>query len=302
MIVVRLISGLGNQLFQYAAARRLAEVHNTKLILDLSIINNKSLNWVPTFREYALDKFNINASIATHNELKHFTHRSRSFCERNIAKLFHKRYKARPFSIIREDELTSPIEILDLPDNVLLEGYWQSERYFADIAPLIRKEFTFASQEEGRNAELLAKIRQGNSICVHVRRGDYAYHKETNEMFGLCGLDYYNNAMSILCSEHCNVHFYVFSDDPNWAKSNICIRKPITYVDENSPSEPWEDLRLMHNCKHFITANSTFSWWAAWLSLNASKTIITPRKWYNDHKLQRKLEKSGLILHSWIRL
>jgi hypothetical protein len=272
MIITKLIGGLGNQMFQYAAGRRLALKHNTPLKLDLSSYKETWKDMTP--RIYELKCFNIKADIAEADDLE------------NGAFM---RYKEKSFSF-------DPY-LLNAQDNIHIKGYWQSEKYFEDIKGIIAKDFTVKWPLQGENLRLSEQIQGVQSVSVHVRRTDYVSNPVTNEFHGVCSLDYYYNCIEQIARNTAAPHFFVFSDDPAWCTEHVKLSYPVTFVDHNSPNMGYEDLRLMSLCKHNIIANSSFSWWGAWLNENPDKIVFAPQKWFNDIRYDTKY----LLPHGWQR-
>lgn len=291
MIVVRLIGGLGNQFFQYAVARHLAEIHSTILKLDISGFETYKL------RKYSLWPFNIQENFALPEEVATLTVRKRGIVERVMTRALRRPSKPAP-THIREKHFHFDPDILNLPDGVYLDGYWQSEKYFADIAGIIRQEFTVKTPQRGQDKELAERIASCESVSLHIRRGDYVYNLQTNQAHGICDLDYYFRCVEWLTQAVKKPHFFVFSDEPEWARDNLKLSYPTTLVDHNGADKDYEDLRLMSQCKHHIMANSAFSWWGAWLCTYPQKTVIAPQKWFN----KADCDTSDLVLASWIRV
>jgi hypothetical protein len=154
-------------------------------------------------------------------------------------------------------------------------GLWQSEKYFIENEEIIRKDFEFKYPLKGLNKEIKEDILNNESVAIHIRKGDFLKHPEV----GICTLDYYNKAIKYLIDNLNNPKFFIFSDNPKWVKENIKISKPSYYVSNNSSDKGYNDLHLMSLCKHFIIANSSFSWWGAWLSKNKNKIVIKPNPW-----------------------
>ena len=169
--------------------------------------------------------------------------------------------------------------VLSAPRDAYLDGYWQSEQYFLDAAERIRADFTFPAPADDRNADLLKKIRETPSaVSVHVRRGDYASDAKTNAYHGLMGVDHYRRACAVIREAVDSPEYFVFSDDPAWCRGNLEL-EGATFVDWNTGPTSWEDMRLMSTCRHHILANSSFSWWGAWLSKEEGVTVA-PRRWF----------------------
>jgi hypothetical protein len=149
------------------------------------------------------------------------------------------------------------------------------------------------------NEEMAHRIGgEESAVSIHVRRGDYVSDAGTNRFHGTCSVDYYHDAVDRISGFAPASHFFVFSDGIDWAKENLRLRQPVTYVDFNDGEKNYEDLRLMSLCKHHIIANSSFSWWGAWLNPNPDKIVIAPKKWFNDPSINT----DDLIPNSWLRL
>ncbi|MFH0972649.1 MAG: alpha-1,2-fucosyltransferase, partial [Patescibacteria group bacterium] len=186
-------------------------------------------------------------------------------------------------------------EILKLKDDIFLDGYWQTEKYFKDIEDIIRSEFTLKTEYSNLNPELIAKISSCNSVSMHIRRGDYITNQNTNEFHGICFLDYYKKAINLIAEKFPNPTIFIFSDDLKWCKENIKIKYPIVFVKGN---KNYEDLIMMSKCSHNIIANSSFSWWGAWLNNNPNKIVIAPQKWLNNPNINY----SDIIPSTWIKI
>lgn len=289
MIIIKLLGGLGNQLFQYAVARGLALIHNTDLFLDISGYSSSIL------RKYELGVFNINASIASPDILKYVPFSISDACYLNIRHVFSGNIKIQYF---KEKNFAFQKEILSLPDNIYLDGYWQSEKYFSFFEGILRKELSFASQPSIINQEHLERIKRCNSVSVHIRRGDYISNRKTMDIHGFLGTDYYARALNLVKEKITGPTIFVFSDDIDWAIENFKTDLPTHFIDHNRKENAYEDLRLMCTCKHHIIANSSFSWWGAWLCKNPDKVIIAPKRWFNTPKIDTR----DLIPDSWIVL
>ena len=290
MIITKLKGGLGNQLFQYALARRLAEVHKTVLKVDISFFETYELH------TYSIWPFNIQENLASPEEVAALTIRRPRIMERVMNRALSKPPK-RAATYVQEKHLHFDHDILNLPDKVYLDGYWQSEKYFADIEPIIRREFTVKTPQNGKDKELAEQIASCEAVSLHIRRGSYLLpsHFSTH---GICSLDYYYRGVKYLTQTVKYPHFFIFSDDPQWVRDNLKISYPTTHVDHNGADKDYEDLRLMSQCKHHIIANSTFSWWGAWLNANPNKIVLAPRRWFGDPSMDNR----DLIPERWIKV
>lgn len=296
MIIAKLMGGLGNQMFQYAAARRLALKHGTEVVLDASYFSHCPP--VDTPRQFELGNLSVRKRFATPLEAAEMS----GLCN---SVLLNVRIKLRRFlgtgiksKLYREAPGNFCHEALDLPDNVYLLGYWQSERYFQGISAILREEFKVNSPLEGINKDFAAKISATEAVAVHFRRGDYISSVKTAAVHCNLTESYYDHAVKELCQTVDNPHLYVFSDDPAWVRKSISFPVPATIVDHNSPDQCHEDLRLMTLCRHAIIANSSFSWWGAWLIDNPSKVVIAPQRWFSDQGMQSK----DLIPPDWLQV
>lgn len=288
MIIVKIHGGLGNQLFQYSLGRSLSLKLGTKLKLDLSVFETDKK------RKYELDKFNIVAEIASKNEVKKFKS-IKSLVLSKLSKYLTFLYGKSAY--ISEKKYGFDSRVMDLPNNRYFEGYWQSEKYFLAVAEKIRHEFMLKKEAESDNLKMLVRIlRTPDSVCLHVRRGDYAAENVSRNFHGTCDLNYYKEALDVFAKKINKPVFFVFSDDIDWVKDNLPIEHDANYVDINSGEKGYEDLRLMSACNNFIIANSSFSWWGAWLSDNKDKIVIAPKKWFATQ------ESDDLIPNDWIRL
>lgn len=291
MIIVKLIGGLGNQMFQYAAARRLAEKHSTILKLYVAGFEEYKLH------RYGLHCFQISEHLATKTEVE-FIRGNQNILNRLKRKVISKLGVENCNKWIIEKQFQFNPKILDAQNNVFLEGYWQSEKYFIDIADILRRDFVVKYQQDAQSQKVGNIIKSTESVSLHVRRTDYVQDALTKKIFGTCDRDYYNRCIHYIDNHTSNPHLFIFSDDSQWAKDNIRFDFPVTFVDCNDASRNYEDLRLMSMCKHNIIANSSFSWWGGWLNTNIDKLVIAPKKWFNDDTKNTK----DLIPEKWIRL
>jgi Glycosyl transferase family 11 len=290
VIVVTLLGRLGNQMFQYAAGRSLAELHSAELVLDTS--------WMIHFRRgggserYELDCFDLDVRVCPVWEVARVPNPRRV-----VYWLQRLRPSRRPFlHVIAEDTSTNAFEpaVLSAPDDTFLaRGYWQFEDYFVDHVPAIREAFTFPPLSPA-SEELADEIRATPAVSVHVRRGDYAG-------IGLLGfLDeaYYRRALETIAATVGELQLFVFSDDPAWCRENLRLPFPTTVVERPLPPErAWEDMRLISLCRHHVISNSTFSWWGVWLNPSPTKIVVGPKRWTQSPK------RSGdPIPAGWIRV
>ncbi len=292
MVISNIIGGLGNQMFQYAAARALALRHGTSLRLDVSGFANYTLH-----QGFELQRvFDCAIEEASAAEVRKTLGWQASPKVRRIL--------SRPgFSWLRRRELV--VEpyfnywpgFEAVPNDCYLIGYWQSEKYFAGHEATIREDFTFRRPLQARNEELAAAMRDTNSVSLHIRRGDYAKNPKTLATHGLCSLDYYGAAVKYIAERVASPTFFVFSDDISWAQENLKMVSPCEFIGHNQRADSYIDMQLMSACKHHISANSSFSWWGAWLNPNPQKIVVAPRGWFANGTAV-----DDLIPDGWIRL
>lgn len=290
MIIVRLIGGLGNQMFQYALGKRLALLNNVELKVDISFLKKEGQTY--TKRNLELNNFGIEIPLATEEELQKYNFIQRSSIRSRLQKFSSLFF---PYYTIHETSLNYNDKILQSPKNSYLNGFWQTEKYFLPIEKTIREDFTFQKPLSGLSLKMSEQITATQSVSLHVRRGDYVNDPEISKVHGACGIGYYLKAIEVMKSKFSGLHLFVFSDDVDWVKNNLTTDLPITYVEQNSG---FVDMQLMSFCKHNIIANSSFSWWGAWLNNNPGKIIIAPEKWFNDSSVNAK----DIIPAGWIKL
>lgn len=295
MIVVKLMGGLGNQMFQYAFARYLALKNNTSVKTDSSIYKTHQWAKDEAVRKFELDVFNVSAQEASKDELSFFK-------KGKLTKIYHYgvlRLGIRSSKLyIREPYFHFFKRALKAKSFCYLDGYWQSEKYFSSIREVLLKDFTLKHELNPSSEEILQKIKACESVSVHVRKTDYIKGSVNSKIYGEITPQYYLQAMSKVKEKYSNASFFVFSDDSEWFKKNISTDLPVTFVDFNRGDDSYQDLYLMSQCKHNIIANSSFSWWGAWLNTNAQKMVIAPQNWFQKGAHDGK----DLIPKSWIKL
>lgn len=286
MIISKIEGGLGNQMFQYAAARALSIKTGSQIKLDLSWFDQYQLH-----NGYELDKFNIKATIATQDEIKSLAGNQSSF-----SKAINKILGVKSKHYILEPDFTYYSRFKTLVPPVYLHGYWQSYKYFEEFSYDIRSDLTPILELSKESQNVAEKIRDIESVSIHIRRGDYVTNKQINNVHGVLGLDYYHNAINFLINKLEAPTFLIFSDDPQWVKDNVKLKFPTLYINHNYGDKSFEDMQLMSLCKHNVIANSSFSWWGAWLNRNPEKTVITPKNWFASEKSIK-----DLIQDSWLK-
>lgn len=283
MVIAKIVGGLGNQLFIYAAARRLALKNSVPLKLDIISGFKKYYYGHP----YSLGHFNLKATIASRYEsYDFFFGKIRRYVSRTLAQRFS--FKNRKF--LTDEGLNFNKKLLDfkVQGKIYMEGYWQSEKYFKDIEPVIREDLKIVTEHDPEIEELSRKISAVNAISLHTRRLygvpiDKGIQPQDTDL--ILSLDYYLKALQELTRKVTDPHIFCFSDHSDWLKEHLRVDYPVTFVTHkgNVEAKNYEDLWLMSLCKHHIIANSSFSWWGAWLSENPGKIVCVPhpRFWTN---------------------
>ena len=281
MVIVRLTGGVGNQMFQYAAARAVADRLDAELMLDTRAFAHTLALDAYTRRAYALAPFRLRARLATAADLKDWPVWvvDIGMRLRFVRPLFRRWHF--------ESAITYDPGMRTLREPVCLVGYWQSERYFSDIADRIRADFTLRQPLTGASAGLLELARTDRSVGLHVRRGDFVSLNDAAQVHGLCSVDYYRRAISLIRKRCPECRFLVFSDDPQWVRAELPLDSSTVFVTGNELS-PEQDLVLMSACKHHVIANSSFSWWAGWLGYSPDQIVIAPTPWYASPKLDAR--------------
>jgi hypothetical protein len=270
MITVNLKGGLGNQMFQYALGRHLALRNDDELKLDIDGLERANAIG-DIYRPFTLGQFNILKNIATPEEIRAIKY---------PLGIFSKAWRYIAFKISRDKNTLFRPDVLDWKGDIYLDGYWQSPRYFEEIRDTLLKEFTLVSPLAGVAAELAAKVRATNSVSLHVRRGDYMKNPQVGKEFGICSVDYYTKAIAEIRNTVSDPTFFVFSDDVAWVKENLELGDSFVFAQGEGLSDTIE-LVLMSMCNHNIIANSSFSWWAAWLNQNPKKIVVAPTPWFD---------------------
>jgi hypothetical protein len=283
MIITILNFGLGNQMFQYATAKAIAKRRQDDLVLEISSFG-QGRNGSPV-RKYSLACFNVNAKACTWEELR------------------KNRYIPHVLFTLRETSIGFHKEALvELPSNydpIVLVGSWQSESYFKEVEQELRDEFSFKGRSEW-NSPFASQIKNSCAVCLHVRRGDYI-SSSLGSHLGFVGLDYYQRAVAKVLELVKEPHFFIFSDDIEWCKSTLEIDWRHTFICHSRPPDQCdiEDMYLMTLCRHFIIANSTFSWWGAWLGSYCNKIVIAPQRWFSRTAAG---DVESMLPSEWIRL
>jgi glycosyl transferase family 11 len=301
-VVARLVGGLGNQMFQYAAGRSLAVRTGARLVLDATSF---TLPRAP--RTFALEGY----ALAAETRFDGYPHPPRlsavqfpaahrpSWIDR-AARLL--RVKNIPlgraagknsFSVFNQRSFDFDRRFSQCGPQTYLVGFWQSERFFADVAPLVRQELTYQRPPDPANAEWLARIRAANAVCVHVRHGDYLLPAHF-EHHGVCSADYYRRSMALIRERVTDPRFFIFSDDWPWCREHLAAADAVI-IDANKPDAAQDELRLMAACRHHIIANSSLSWWGAWLGASTGQVVVAPTPWFTHRPATPDLFPAGWV-------
>lgn len=278
------MGGLGNQMFQYAAARALADRHHTDVVVDLSWFLQE-FGEHTTLRIYELDAFALDKQVRKRKNPR----------RRRWYRSWFTRYQ-EPYFDYKEPHYHYDPHFEKLPKKTALSGYFQSERYFYAVDARVREDFRWKQPACGENERIWREIcGTRESVAIHVRRGDYTTLPTVARFHGFLGVAYYQEAVKYLVAQIRHPKFYVFSDDIPWCQRELRFSQPTHYVSHNR--EGVEDLRLMSACHHQILANSTFSWWGAWLNTHQDKIVVAPKRWFVDETICTE----DLIPPSWQR-
>ena len=293
MIISKITDGLGNQMFQYAAGLAIAMKHGVSLRLDTSVFAKDKRH-----NGFELERiFNCTAEIAGDVDMRSVLGWQSSFSVRRIL-------SRKSMAVFRRKEFVFEPhfhywpEINHVPRKCFLAGYWQSEKYFRAYASTVRTDFTFTPLLTNVNAELSKQIANVNAVSLHVRRGDYATNPRNLTKHGVCPSSYYQEAIRYLAERVEAPYYFVFSDDKDWVRANLKTNSPCCYVVHNRGSESYNDMRLMSLCRHHIIANSSFSWWGAWLNPSTTKIVVAPKRWFNDCTTKT----DDLLPEGWVML
>ncbi len=283
MIIAKVFGGLGNQMFQYAAGKALAAQHGVELRLDMRDFDRYDLHGS------SLTKLQVKAPTAQAEELSHHPAWKRHLLSRLPAGLSRTYFKERTFGYHPAWQQLGP--------NTYLDGYFQSERFFLAVAKELRQEFVPATRSVRIENGCADRLRKQESVALHVRRGDYVTNPRTLAVHGVCGVDYYRRAIQMIRERVASPRFHLFSNDMLWARANLGLPDDTVCVDWNADAPEW-DLHLMSRCRHHVIANSSFSWWGAWLANHENQVVICPDPWFNDPNLSA----DDLICAHWTRL
>lgn len=289
MVIIELNGGMGNQLFQYAAGRALAESHQVDWCLYPKVKGHQ------TDRNYVLDRFNIPQQMAPSAEVRRLSYWEKglmgklAFAITEGGKLYYKRKS------FKEQGPAYDPQFFQALDDVYLSGHWQSPKYFNSIRELLLKQISLKEVPSSEFKSYAAQMEKGRTVSLHVRRGDYTSANYSKSL-GVCPPAYYQRALNELSTVLGVEQVFIFSDDIDWVKENLDLGSPCTHIEAELSDE--EELLLMTQCKDHIIANSSFSWWGAWLDPKPDKRVIAPEHWFNE----KHRDPVDVIPSEWTRI
>lgn len=288
MIVTRLNGGLGNQLFQYAFGRYLATKHQTELFLDARDYQKKPQHGL------LLQHFNIDARFASNDILGKLPNVA---CSQTWRRMLWNISLSNP-RWVREKPYGFKPEWKQIGSHAYLDGYWQSERFFSEITPELRNQLKLKTELSATSQEIVGAMSNCRSVAIHIRRGDYITDASAAQIYLQLPLAYYQRCVEDWACDHSGVKIFVFSNDIPWCRKNLRLRFPITWIDHTNADTAYEDLYLMQQAECCITANSTLSWWGAWLGRRSGQTVYTPAQWFHPGTLNDQ----ALACDSWVQM
>jgi Glycosyl transferase family 11 len=290
---VSVYGGLGNQMFQYAfctALNKKGKKARLSFSTYLFFYHHNGFNLATAFKLKLPFPFNLLSYFLLNGEALYKNKIAAGFCRRTInwyQKNIYKTYNEK-----KEFEYDAAVF---QQHSCIFNGTWQAEHYFKDIEQTVQQQFVFKVPADAENATVIEKIKSCNAVSLHIRRGDYLTSHWGKSLAVIKDTSYYINAMEYIKQHTTNPHYFIFSDDMQWVKENLQI-PDCTYIGHNSGKNSYVDMYLMSLCKHNIIANSTFSWWGAWLNKHLDKIVIMPEKWMNDNAC------NGIFPEEWIKL
>lgn len=296
MIIVELLGGLGNQLFQYCLGRRLASDYGVPLALDTFLLEDRTKGRHAVQRRFSLDVFSIDVPFVSIRESIRY---SAWGLPRPLRAISRGLGITNESLRTREDRFGFDARILECGPDAYLSGLWQSVRYFQPVERSLREELKFRWPLPESSRRLADRLRRGDSVCLHVRRTDYLSAAASDSQLGFIGLDYYKRACHEVLANQPDARFFVFSDDLDWCRKTLNFLPRVEFVgNEHAGYKDSGHLHLMSLCRTFVIPNSTFSWWAAWLGTQNDKVVYLPEHWFRDSSV----DSSGLYPAGWIRV
>lgn len=302
MIIVKMMGGLGNQMFQWALGRALSIKNSAEFKVDVYFLIDRQPKRNFTFRTFDLDIFKLVPEFATKDEISNYGlpkfGRYGAFLK-HMMQMWRRNINPNSYNYLIQTKFEYDEQIDNAPVNSYLEGYFQTERYFKPYESIIRKDFEFKNELTDGALEMSKIISDKQSVAIHIRRGDYVTNPKANKTHGVMGKEYYDKAIELISNKIESPHFFIFSDDNDWCRENFAITDNMTIIEDDIKGHKFQySLNLMSQCKHAIIANSSFSWWGAWLSDNPGKIVIGPKNWFRNPELNTQ----DIMPESWIRL
>lgn len=291
-IITRLMGGLGNQMFQYAVARRLVGENDADILFDVSYLGSEATGLTP--RKYGLDKFAVRGRIASESEIREVLGAGpRRFLVKAWNRVAPIPYK----TVVYEAGYAYEPGILKARPTVYLSGYWQSPAYFEQAAEAIRRDFQLKNGLTPSGAQWLRKIEAAPAVSIHVRRGDFLHNPLMIAFHGTTDAGFYKAALQHVTSKAKVESVFVFTDEPEWVRKNLDIGRNFEIVAGAGDAPDQEELTLMAACQHHIISNSSFGWWGAWLGRNRDKVMVAPKQWFAGAK-----EEPEIFGAAWHRI
>ncbi len=279
MVISIVQGGLGNQMFQYAAALGIAKKQGTDIELDTTFLNDRFPRKQFTYRTYDLDIFEIKPKFTLLSEVSAQMPIPGLWLGLDLVGVHLSNLLGIKKLLKEKKEYIFQTDVFEKRSSSTLWGFWQSEKYFEDAKDEVRTVFRFRPSEEPAIVEAKKDIANSNAVALHVRRGDYLLAANAH-LGAATDVSYYNNAIAYMAEHVSSPKFFVFSDDIAWCRENIKSSYPMVFMDETTAGPKASGhLELMSLCKHNIIANSSFSWCGAWLNANPEKIVVAPKKW-----------------------
>jgi hypothetical protein len=297
MIFVRLMGGLGNQMFQYAFGRALAIRYKTELVLDKQLLMDKSADHaIVTHRDFDLDIFNnLSFRWASEKEIFEFNGDPKANWLKRLGRRIRTTLSPKKLVIQKNNEFSE--RYMEVEADTCFVGRWQSLKYFENAKDQVIKDFDLKKPDIKGIDEILNSIKSTTSVCLHVRRRDLVSSPLYSKLIGALSIDYYKTAVQLVLDKLQSPTFFVFSDDLDWCRLNLNLYPNTVFVEESLSGKKAEGhLYLMSECKHFIISNSTFAWWGAFLAANGNKIVVYPKNW----NLESSLENNTMCPKDWL--
>lgn len=282
MIITEINGGLGNQLFQYAAGLALSNKHKTALKI------NTNFKTQDTVRKLALTHFNLDVNQADPIEINQL------YPSSNLKRKIQAILPTSQKSFYKEKKFSFQSNFSQLSSSVYLKGYWQSELYFSSIDSIIKEKYLLEPNCYKNALDFIQQLSLQESVSIHVRKGDYL-KAPYNTVYAELNNEYYKRAIEFLKEICPSIKTYVFTDDPAWVEAHLDLGIPFELASGKKTNSMFEDFQAMRSCKYHVIANSSFSWWTAWLSAHQDKQVVAPRNWFKD--IQE--DTTDLIPKSW---